>query len=92
MNKGSRPIATVILTELEAFHKFLGECLKNGRCSFTVDQSAEAFRAYQREREQLREEIRPALERSLRGETKPFDPEGLKARVTHELAEKGVTE
>ena len=85
-------MATVTLSELEAFHKFLGERIKTGRCDFSVDQSVEAFHAYQRELEQLREELAPALERSLRGDTKEFDPDALKASVAQELAEKGITE
>lgn len=78
--------------ELEAFHKFLGEQLKKKKCPLTVTQSVEAFREYQDELERLREEIRPALERSLRGESKPFDPEDMKRRVTRELKEKGITD
>ena len=85
-------MSTVTVSELEAFHQFLGERLKSGRCKCSVEESVHEFRAYQRELERLREEIRPALERSLRGESKPFDPEELKGRITPDLAEHGILE
>ena len=85
-------MATETVTELEAFHKFLGEQLKNGPCKLSVEQSVEVFRAYQQELERCRAEVEPALQRSLRGESKPFDAERLKARVTQELAEEGITD
>ena len=62
-------MATATLNDLVAFHKFLGERIKNGQCDFSVDQSVEAFHAYQRELEQLREELGPALQQSATGGT-----------------------
>lgn len=41
-----------------------------------------ALRAYPKELAQIRHEIRPSLERSLRGESKPLDVDLLNARVT----------
>ncbi len=77
-------------TDLEAFHKFIGELLKKGKRKLPVEESLVAFREYQQELERLREEIRPALERSLRGESKPFDPEEMKRRVVRELEQRGI--
>ena len=83
---------TAPLTELELLHRFIAERLANGGRHMTADQCLAEFREYQRELEKCREEIRPALERSLRGETKPFDPEALKGRVTRELADRGIAD
>ena len=85
-------MATDTVTELEAFHKFLGERLKNGRCKLSVEQSVEAFRAYQRELQTLRQDLAPALEESARGNSAPLDIEQLKAEVREALAEKGITD
>ena len=79
-------------TELEAFYQYLGDKLENGASKMTVEESVQAFCEFQRELEQLREEVRPALERSLHGESTPFDAEEIKARVTQELAEEGITD
>ena len=79
-------------TDLEAFHKFIGELLKKGKQKLPVEESLVVFREYQQELERLREEIRPALERSLRGESKPFDPEDIIRRAKKRLAEEGITD
>ena len=79
-------------TELQAFHWFLGERLASGRCNFTVEESVELFREYQREVERLRKELKPALEQSSRGESGPLDIDELKEEVTESLAENGIRE
>jgi hypothetical protein len=79
-------------TDLEAFHKFIGELLKKGKRNLPVAESLVVFREYQQELERLREEIRPALEQSARGESEPLDIEKLKTEVTNSLAEKGISE
>jgi Arc/MetJ-type ribon-helix-helix transcriptional regulator len=84
--------ATVKMTELELLHRFVSEQLANGGRRMSVEECLNEFRAYQSELERLREEIRPALERSLRGESRPFDADKLKARVTRELADEGITD
>lgn len=78
-------------TDLELLHDFIGESLRNGGRLKSVDEVLGEFRAYLAEVERLREEIRPALARSLRGESKPIDWEALKLRCREQLAEKGIT-
>jgi hypothetical protein len=85
-------MATQLPNELESFHQFLTEQLGRGEPKLSPEESVKAFRAYQRDLERCGEEIQPALERSLRGESQPFDAEELKARVTQGLAERGITE
>ena len=85
-------MATQLPNELESFHRFLAEQLKRGVVELSPEESVEAFRAHQRDLERCREEIRPALERSLRGESEPLDTEELKTRVTQRLADKGITD
>ncbi|MCH7987604.1 MAG: hypothetical protein IID46_00480 [Planctomycetes bacterium] len=81
-----------IQTDLEAFHKYVGELLKKGKRKMTVEDSLAGFREYQKDLDRLREEIRPALEQSARGESEPLDIEKLKTEVTNSLAEKGISE
>ncbi len=42
--------------------------------------------------ERLREDLAPALERSLRGESEPFDVEDIKARGRKRLEDMGITD
>ncbi len=85
-------MATQLPSELESFHRFLTEQLERGEPSLSPEQSVEAFRAYQRDLERCWEDIRPALQRSVRGESEPLDIEELKARVTQKLADRGITD
>jgi hypothetical protein len=80
------------VSDLELLHDFIGESLQNGGRLKTVDELLGEFREYLSEVERLREEIRPALERSLRGESKPIDWEALKRRGRERLAKKGITD
>ncbi len=85
-------MATTSLSELEAFHRFLGEPLTEGQYDLSVEESLAAFRAHQQEIQQLREELRPALQESARGESQPLDVEQLKDQVTQALSEKGISQ
>lgn len=84
--------ATDLQADLEDFVRFLSRELERGKVAFSVEQSVEEFRLYQLERDRLREEIRPALERSRRGESLPMDIEAMKAEVTRRLAAKGIVD
>ena len=79
-------------TDLEAFHKFVGELLKKGKRKLPVQESLVAFREYQQELERLREEIRPALERAAKGEGKEVDLEDILRRGRERLAKEGVSD
>ena len=79
-------------TDLEAFHKFIGELLKKGKRKLPVEESLVAFREYQQELERLREEIRPALERATKGEGKELDLEDILRRGRERLAKEGVSD
>ncbi|MGC1274276.1 MAG: hypothetical protein WBC44_11265 [Planctomycetaceae bacterium] len=87
-------MATVIDTqaELEEFHRWLGDRLKKGKPKFTVAQCAAEFFAWREERDRLREELRPALERSLRGESMPLDADAMRAEATRQLAAIGIVD
>ena len=79
-------------TELEAFHKYVGELLKKGKRKMTAEESLADFREYQKELERLREELRPALERAARGEGKEIDVEDILRRGRERLAKEGITD
>jgi len=79
-------------SELDLFHQFLSEQLEDHGADLSPEESVQAFRAYQRDLKRLQGEVRPALERSLRGESESLDVDDLKARVTKRLADQGITD
>lgn len=88
----STAVSSSQMTDLELLHHFLGICLREGGRARPSDEVLAEFREYREEVERLREEIRPALEASLRVESKPIDWVALKDRVTRELAEREVVD
>lgn len=68
-------MSTDVSTELESFQYFLALQLKHGRKDLTPEETVERFRAYQRDLEQLKHEIEPAIEQCDRGEAEPLDIE-----------------
>jgi hypothetical protein len=79
-------------SEIHNFHQFLGERLDEYSPGVTPEEAVEDFRSYQAELERCRREIEPALQRSQRGETRPFDVEQFEAGVIQRLAEKGIVD
>jgi hypothetical protein len=84
-------MSTVLPTELQAFHQFLNSLIDQAP-DMSPEQSVEAFRAYQADHERLREEVRPALERSLRGESEPLDMNDIKSRGRKRMAQRGLAD
>jgi hypothetical protein len=80
-------------SDLEDFHRWLGEKLKKGLTKFNVAQSVEEYRLYCEARDHFREELRPILERRARGEDHsiPWDKEAFLAELDRRLAEKDVS-
>jgi len=85
-------MATVPENEVLAFYRFLGEQIDRGANEMTVEQSVEAFRAYQRDAARLRRHLAPSIEQAKRGELKPLDAEALIERVTNWRSEKGIAD
>lgn len=85
-------MATESESELRAFCDFLQQRLEGGTVELSPEESVEAFRAYQRDLERLRKDVRPALERSLAGESEPLDIEDVKARGRRRFAQRGITD
>ena len=79
-------------TELEAFHRFIGQQLESQRSDLSVEDSVKAFRSYQQDLEQLRADIRPALDEIERGEASELNYDALKERVAKRLADEGITD
>jgi hypothetical protein len=82
--------ATDTRSDLEDFHRWLGEKLKKGPTTFNVAQSVEEYRLYCEARDHFREELRKARERGRRGESIPLDIETIKAEAIRRLAAKGI--
>ena len=79
-------------TELEAFHRFIGQQLVIHRSDMSVEDSVKAFRTYQHDLEQLRADIQPARDEIERGEASELDYDALKQRVAKRLADEGITD
>jgi hypothetical protein len=74
-------MSTETLTELDEFQRYLERLRSHGEGHMSLDECVTEFRLYQEELRRCREEIRPALESSLRGESTPWDPEEMKQRI-----------
>lgn len=78
-------------SELVVFHRFLGDQIQSGSDDLSPEESVEAFRAYQRDLERLRNDLKPAIERFERGEPAiPLDIEDVKRRGRERLAREGI--
>jgi hypothetical protein len=73
---------SIPFSELELFHRFLDETIRNGGRDLGLDEALKSFRVYQEQLARLRQEIQPALDRSLRCECRPFDAAAFKQRIT----------
>ena len=84
-------MATETLTELELFHRFLGEQIARGNKRISVAQGLELFQAYRRDIEKLKEALRPALEQYERGEGGPIDWDKFFREGEERLRAKGIS-
>jgi len=79
-----------VLSDLELLHRFIGQKLQSGRRDQPLEECLTEFRRYLASVERLRDEIRPALERSRRGQYgKELDVEDLIRRGRQRLADRG---
>jgi len=83
-------MSTETLTELDEFQRFVDRLRATGDCRLSLDECVREFRLYQEQLQRCREEIRPALEASLRGEGSPWNPEETIRRGRERLAKKGI--
>ena len=74
--------------ELAAFHEWLGGAIEKPLADFpvTLQNCVEEFHLWRRDRDRMREAIRPSLERSLRGESRVWNKEEFRQK----MAAKGV--
>jgi len=77
--------------ELEAFQLFAQEQLDNDSYG-VVASILNQYRLRQDEIRRLREEIRPAVAQSERGESREIDFEQLKSKGRQRLAEEGISD
>ncbi len=86
-------MASQVPTELESFHRFLTEQLERGGKDLSPEESLNAFRVCQRELARLKQDIQPAVQRSLRGGGgRELDYDAFEQDGARGLAEKGITE
>jgi len=75
-------------SEIESFHRFIGNQLKNGGAAMTAEQALRAFHAHQADVERLKRHVG----KSEGDPGKPLDSDALKQRVKDRLARHGVSE
>jgi hypothetical protein len=83
-------MSTSALTEIESFHRFLGEAIQNGARHLTIDESVAEFRAYQEELRRFNKPLQESVEQARRGEARPLDVDTLKDEIRRELADEGL--
>ncbi len=83
-------MATAPGNEVLSLFRFLGEQMNRGVSGMTVEESVEAFRAYQRDVASLRQHLAPSIEQAKRGESKPLDAETVIERVNNRLSGEGI--
>lgn len=83
---------TATMTEIESFHRFLGEAIRNGGRDLTIDESVAEFRAYQEELRRFNQQLEASLEEARRGEAEPLDVDALKAEIQRDLADEGISD
>ena len=77
-------------TELHHFHEFLGQQLQGKGTPMTVEESVQAFRAYQRDLERFQRDCGPALAESALGQSQPLDVDEIIARGRQRAAAQGI--
>ena len=85
-------MSTETPSELEMFHGFLGQQLRDGTRDLSVEESVQAFRRYQQELQRFKTEIQPALAESQSGQSQPLDVEQIIARGMERAAKKGLSD
>lgn len=89
-------MATVVdpQIDLEEFHAWLGKELARGKPGFTLSESVDAFLAYRKLRDRIKEGLQPYEERKRRGEDRsfPWNLEEAMAELDRRLAAKGIVD
>jgi hypothetical protein len=86
-------MSTDACREIESFYQFLAHQIQEGPVDLTPEECVDAFRAYQRDLERLKNELQPGLDRFDRGEPGiTFDAEDVKRRGRERLAHEGITD
>jgi len=83
-------MSTETATELRHFHEFLGQQLQGEGTPMTVEESVQAFRAYQRDLERFKRDSEPALAESALGQSQPLDVGEIIARGRRRAAAQGI--
>jgi hypothetical protein len=79
--------------QIETFYRFLGDQIQDDSVDLSPEECVEAFRAYQRDLDRIKEDLQPGLERIDRGEPGiPFDADDVKRRGRERLARDGITD
>lgn len=77
--------------ETEKFSKFVGVLIaKDPNLKITFDEAVRLFHEYEERMDRLREELRPAYEESLRGESAPWDVNEVKQLLAERLKAEGI--
>lgn len=84
-------VAEHLLHETERFSKFVAKLVaKEPELALSFDEAVSRFREYEVRMDRLREELRPAYEASLRGESALLDMQEILESVLIKLRAKGI--
>ncbi len=85
-------MATDLQNDFQDFQRFVGDKLDGGDSAISLEQALQAFRAYQRDLQEFKNDTRQALEESARGESSPLDVDDVLERGKHRLAQRGISD
>lgn len=78
---------TELPLQRDAFNAFLNERFVLPQKDATLEEALAAFRAYERDRERLKQRLKPSIEQADRGEARTLDHDALMERVRARLDE-----
>jgi hypothetical protein len=70
----------------DAFNAFLDQRFIAAHGDATLEDAVAAFRAYQRDLEQVRKKLQPSIEQADRGEGRPLDLDAVMQRVRDRIS------
>jgi len=81
-----------ISTDVRLLYDYLGQCLKQGKESVSLDQALSDFEEYRRQLTDLRTKIEIAEQSIALGKAEPLSADEVKAHVRERLSQQGIVD
>ena len=86
-------VAEQLQHDTERFQKFVQRLIaKDPELKISFDDAVQLFHEYEARMDRLREELRPAYEASLRGESTPWSKEEVWQELEERMKKRGIPE